>query len=70
MNNFLYQPEEDQPKKYTMDDLNDAIGEGEGSAGLGGGVWGSVANATKTGNTSEMQLKLAKLNEMKKQQAA
>lgn len=57
MNNFLYQPDE-QPKKYTMDDLNDAIGEDakeSENGGLGGGVWGSVANAAKTGNTSEMQ---------------
>jgi hypothetical protein len=55
-----------------MDDLNNAIEEdgNEGSSALGGGVWGSVANAAKTGNTSEMQQKLAKLSEMKKQQTA
>ena len=42
-----------------MDDLNDAIEEnGDGNkvtSAIGGGVWGSVANAAKTGNTSEMQ---------------
>ena len=54
MNNYLYQPD-DQSKKYTMDDLNGAVEENEDSSALGGGVWGSVANATKTGNTSEMQ---------------
>jgi hypothetical protein len=40
-----------------MDDLNNAIEEdgNEGSSAIGGGVWGSVANAAKTGNTNEMQ---------------
>jgi hypothetical protein len=41
-----------------LDDLNDAIGEntenGGSSAIGGGGLWGSVATAAKTGNTSEM----------------
>ena len=73
MNNFLYQPEENEQKKYTLDDLNQAVeddGNGGGESVLGGGVWGSVANAAKTGNTTEMQQKLAKLSEMKQKQSA
>ena len=60
MNNFMYQPE-DQPKKYTFDDLNGAVSDDDDNNAAGGNVWGSVANATKTGNTSEMQQKLAKM---------
>lgn len=65
MSNF-----DDQPKKYTMDDLNGAIGEdapSTQSAGLSNGLWGSTATAIKTGNTTDMQEKLAKMQEMKKQ---
>jgi hypothetical protein len=52
-----------------MDDFNNAIEEdgNEDYTPLSGNVWGSVANATKTGNTTEMQQKLAKFSEMKKQ---
>jgi hypothetical protein len=66
MNNFLYQNQDNQPKKYTLNDLNDALGEEGGSSAIGGGVWGSVANAAKSGSTQEMQQKLAKLQEMKR----
>ena len=60
----------DQPKKYTMDDFNGAIGDdasGTQSAGMANGLWGSTATAIKTGNTTDMQEKLAKMQEMKKQ---
>lgn len=63
----------EQPKKYTMGDLQMAIGEddaGTQSAGMNNGLWGSTATAIKTGNTTDMQEKLAKMQEMKKQQAA
>jgi hypothetical protein len=57
MDNFLYQSKVIPPNKYTLDDLNNAIDYdgNEGSTAIGGdNVWGSLANATKTGNTSEM----------------
>ena len=47
-----------------------AIGEDDSatqSAGMSNGLWGSTATAIKTGNTSDMQEKLARMQEMKKQ---
>lgn len=55
-----------EPKKYTIDDLNGAVNDDLEKPAIGGGVWGSV----NTGNAGDMQEKLAKMAEMKKQQAA
>ena len=55
-----------EPKKYTIDDLNGAVNDEQEKPAIGGGVWGSVAQAAKTGNAGDMQEKLAKMAEMKK----
>ena len=50
MEDFLYQGQEEEKKKYTLDDLNNA-GDADDN-GAPKGLWGAVANTAATGNTT------------------
>lgn len=69
---FMYNNDEDQGKTggYTMEDLNNAIGEGPNQSKpkpAGSGMWGAVGKAA-TGDTDQLKEKMNKMKEMKKLQ--